>query len=321
MGVKYLNKLIKTTCKSSLKKIKLNEISNKKIAIDTSIYMYKYKQQGDLIDGIFNMITILQKYNIKPLFIFDGKPPDEKQDLLNERLKCKEIAENKFNKLSIEFTNLLNNNSNNNNIELTKRVNSLEKEIELCKKTMTKLSYKDVIDVKKLISHMGENYYESYTEADCIIAKLAKENKVWGCLSEDMDMFIYGCPIVLRYFSLIKEEVVVYDLNKILKNLNLTHNEFKEICILSGTDYNLNLDYNINYILKKYIEYNNSNSNKTFYEWFTKQISIIDINKLNKISVMFDLNNIDLKQANFIEGKKDHTKMVELLINYGYIFI
>lgn len=321
MGVKYLNKLIKTTCKSSLKKIKLNEISNKKIAIDTSIYMYKYKQQGDLIDGIFNMITILQKYNIKPLFIFDGKPPNEKQDLLNERLKCKEIAENKFNKLSIEFTNLLNNNSNNNNIELTKRVNSLEKEIELCKKTMTKLSYKDVIDVKKLISHMGENYYESYTEADCIIAKLAKENKVWGCLSEDMDMFIYGCPIVLRYFSLIKEEVVVYDLNKILKNLNLTHNEFKEICILSGTDYNLNLDYNINYILKKYIEYNNSNSNKTFYEWFTKQISIIDINKLNKISVMFDLNNIDLKQANFIEGKKDHTKMVELLINYGYIFI
>jgi flap endonuclease-1 len=317
MGVKHLNNLIKTYCKSSLKKINLNEMANKKIAVDTSIYMYKYKQQGDLIDGMFSMINVFKKYNIQPIFIFDGKPPIEKQEVILQRIKYKEFAENKFNKLSVEFENLLNNN-NKNNINIDK----LEKEIDYYKRSMIKISYKDVIDVKNLIKFMGEDYYESYTEADCIIAKLAKEKKVWGCLSEDMDMFVYGCPIVLRYFSLIKEEVVVYDLNKILKNLNLTHDEFKEVCILSGSDYNVKLEYNINYILKKYNEYTNiSSKDKSFYEWFKNKNCLLDINKLNKILLMFELNNIDLNKANFVEGKKDHKKTVELLIKYGYIFI
>ena len=219
MGVKYLNRLIKTMCKSSLTKIKLIELSNKKIAIDTSIYMYKYKQQGDLIEGIFNMITVLQKYNIEPIFIFDGKPPIEKQDKLLERGKNKEIAKTQFNKLSSEFNNLLTydkdndkdnykNNYKDNYKDKQRQqiyINKLEKQIDYCKRNMIKLSYKDIIDVKNLISYMGENYYESYTEADGIIAKLAKEKKAWGCLSEDMDMFVYGCPIILRYFSILKE--------------------------------------------------------------------------------------------------------------------
>ena len=333
MGVKYLNRLIKTMCKSSLKKIKLNELSNKKIAIDASIYMYKYKQQGDLIEGIFNMITILQKYNIEPIFIFDGKPPIEKQDKLLERYKNKELAKTQFNKLSVEFDNLLtynkdNDNDNDNDKDKQHQknyINKLEKQIDYCKRNMIKLSYKDIIDVKNLISYMGENYYESYTEADGIIAKLAKEKKVWGCLSEDMDMFVYGCPIILRYFSILKEEVVIYDLNKILNSLNLTHDEFKDICILSGTDYNLKLEFNIHFILKKFIEYNNHNNhnnhNITFYEWFKIQHSIIDINKLNKILLMFDLNNIDLNKTNYVKGEKNYTKIVELLVKYDYIFI
>jgi flap endonuclease-1 len=308
-------------CKSSLTKIKLNEMSNKKIAIDTSIYMYKYKQQGDLMEGIFNMITVLQKYNIEPIFIFDGKPPIEKQDKLLERYKNKEVAEIQFNKLSIEFNNLLTKDKNKNTLKQKIYINKLEKQIDYCKRNMIKLSYKDIIDVKHLISYMGENYYESYTEADGIIAKLAKEKKVWGCLSEDMDMFVYGCPKILRYFSILKEEVVIYDLNKILKSLNLTHDKFKEICILSGTDYNIKLEFNINLILKKYIEYNNNNNNNTFYEWFKIQHSVLDITKLNNILLLFDLNNIDLNQTNYVKGEKNYTKMVELLIKYDYIFI
>ena len=59
-------------------------------------------------------------------------------------------------------------------------------------------------------------------------------------MSEDMDMFVYGCPKVLRYLSLLKSTVVIYDLKGILRTLKLTHNNFKQICVLSGTDYNNN---------------------------------------------------------------------------------
>lgn len=331
MGVKNLNRLIRKVCVKILKKTPLSELQNKKIAVDISIYMYKYKQNGDLIEGMFNMINIFQKYNIEPIFIFDGKPPVEKQEILEDRYSKKQTAKTEYNKLMIKYNELnknniiicnndCNDNSNNNcnKYELIK----LEKELDYYKRNMTKLTYKDIIDVKKLIHYMGENYYESHIEADSIIAKLVNEEKVWGCMSEDMDMFIYGCPIVLRYFSLINEEVVVYDLNKILKSLNLTHEEFKEICILSGTDYNSNnIEFNINFIMKKYIQYSKTNKNITFYEWFSTQNYVININKLNKISELFNIKYVDLSKAKYVNGNKNHKKVVELLIDYGYIFI
>ena len=42
MGIKYLNRFLQENCKQSINKINLNELSGKKIVIDTSIYMYRY---------------------------------------------------------------------------------------------------------------------------------------------------------------------------------------------------------------------------------------------------------------------------------------
>jgi len=50
-------------------------------------------------------------------------------------------------------------------------------------------------------------------------------------------MFVYGCPIILRYLSLLNRSVVSYNLKLILNELNLSFNDFQDICILSGTDY------------------------------------------------------------------------------------
>ena len=89
MGVRNLNSLIRQMCIRTLKKTPLSDLKDKQIAVDISIYMYKFKQNGDLIDGVFNMINIFQKHNIQPIFVFDGKPPIEKQDILNERYNKK----------------------------------------------------------------------------------------------------------------------------------------------------------------------------------------------------------------------------------------
>ena len=67
---------------------------------------------------------------------------------------------------------------------------------------------------------------------------MAKTNKVAAVLSEDTDMFAYGVPVVLKYFSFVKHTVVMYETNKLLGELNLNYDEFLDICVLSGTDYN-----------------------------------------------------------------------------------
>ena len=49
MGIKHLNKFLRTECGDSIKTISIAELSGKKIAVDISIYMYKYESTVSLI--------------------------------------------------------------------------------------------------------------------------------------------------------------------------------------------------------------------------------------------------------------------------------
>ena len=78
-----------------------------------------------------------------------------------------------------------------------------------------------------------------------------------------MDLFLYGCPRVLRYLSLSNQNVILYHLDKILKDLDLTFKEFKEICVVSGTDYNSENSLNLYKILDYFKEYKEFRKLKT----------------------------------------------------------
>ena len=51
------------------------------------------------------MISIFRKYDIIPLFVFDGKPPKEKEDLLIQRKIDKKNAEEKYLQLEEKYKN------------------------------------------------------------------------------------------------------------------------------------------------------------------------------------------------------------------------
>ena len=57
----------------------------KTVVIDTSIYLYRYNSNNELFENFYSMLTLFKLNKITPLFIFDGKPPPEKYDKLNER--------------------------------------------------------------------------------------------------------------------------------------------------------------------------------------------------------------------------------------------
>ena len=99
MGIKDLNKIVRSYCKKSTKIISLKELSGKTIVIDISIYLYRFAKENTLIENIFLMISIFHYYHITPIFVFDGKPPIEKRDLLIQRIKDKKAAEKEYNVL------------------------------------------------------------------------------------------------------------------------------------------------------------------------------------------------------------------------------
>ena len=296
MGIRYLNRFLKDNASASINLYNLAKLSGKKIAVDISIYIYRFAGDNTLIENIYLMLSIFRHYNIIPIFVFDGRAPVEKLELLQKRKEDKEKAQEEYNKLK----NALNNEMN----ESEKQ--EIIYQMEMLKKKFVYINKNDVENVKMLIKSYGATYYDASGEADELCVMLNIKHKVWGCLSEDMDMFVYGCPRVIRYLSLLNHTAVVYDLKGILNNLGITQKELREICVLSGTDYNIECHDTPNILntnLKLFKKYHKSNKNISFYEWLNenKKNYIKDYDLLLRICNIFDLNVNDNDDINAFE--------------------
>ena len=300
MGIKQLNRFLRDEAKESIKFISLSELSGKKVAVDISIYMYKYASEGTLLENMYLMLSTLRYYEIVPVFIFDGKPPPEKKNLLLKRKENKQEAEQEYNKLKKQ----LENNS----------IDDIEKQevitnMDILKKKFIYINKNDIDNVKQLIRAYGATYYDAPGEADELCALLVIKNKVWACLSEDMDMFVYGCTRVIRYLSLLNRTAVLYDTKEILNSLGITQKELREICVISGTDYNYNYNENNNdnddklslyKTLSYFKKYHKEKSDLMFYDWLKKNTDYVkDYDKLLYIYSLFDLNNKQSKLTIF----------------------
>ena len=339
MGIRYLNSFLKENASSSIKLCNLSELSGKKLAVDISIYMYRFASDDTLIENMYLMLSLFRYYNIIPIFIFDGKPPSEKRELLQKRKECKQEAEDEYYRLK-------------NSLEINKDIDDSDKQeilynMDMLKKKFVSINKKHIEHVKMLIRSYGATYYDAPGEADELCAMLTMKDKVWGCLSEDTDMFVYGCPRVIRYLSLLNHTAVIYDVKGILNNLGITQKELREICVLSGTDYNLECHSKntLNNTLKLFKKYHKSNSEKGFYEWLNNDNNnnhnnnhnnnynnndnnekfIKDYELLKKIYNMFELNvqhfNIKIfEKIKIIDGPILKDEIKNILRTDGFLF-
>lgn len=323
MGIKHLNRFLKEECKESIQFISLSSLSGKKIAVDISIYMYKFSGDNSLIENIYLMLSVFRYYNIIPIFIFDGKPPTEKKELLVKRVEDKKKAEIEYRKLKKQID------SNNYTDEIDKQeiMNSMDE----LKKHFVYIKKCDIETVKRLIRSYGATYYDACGEADELCALLVLKDKVWACLSEDMDMFVYGCTRVIRYLSLLNHTAVLYDTKGILSNLGITQKEMREICVISGTDYNINFTENretpnLYKTLKYFKKFHKDKNQLGFYDWLLDNSSYIeDYDLLIKIYNMFEINsnndNLNIfKNIQILNSPIMYNDMKEILKTDGFIF-
>jgi hypothetical protein len=325
MGIKKLNMLLREKCsKQSISKQDLRYIENKTIVVDTSIYLYRFASENALMDNMYLLISILLSFNITPIFVFDGKPPPEKQKLLTQRRMEKREAEQKYNCIQSNLSTIGLNDDDKNELIL---------EMEQLRQQFIRITERDIQKVKGLMKAYGVSYYDAPGEADEVCAYMVKKGLAWACLSDDMDMFLYGCPIVLRNISLIHKTVLVYDTSAILCDLNISESLFRGIMVLAGTDYNLNTDisvYKANEMFHEYIESNNYETSEDltlngFYEWvYTNINNTINLNDLYHINGMFNMNNIncmdDIKyhpmQTQHIQNKQ----ICSIMEKEGFVF-
>jgi 5'-3' exonuclease len=99
MGIRNLNRFIQHKCPDAASRVHLSDFSGKKIAVDTSIYMYRYSGEGALLENMYLMASVFRHYNIHAVFVFDGPPPPQKTDLIEIRKKKKDAAKKQYDTL------------------------------------------------------------------------------------------------------------------------------------------------------------------------------------------------------------------------------
>ncbi len=311
MGIHNLTSLIKSKSPNSIHTAALYKLNGSTVAIDTSIFLYKSltnirsngdyirNKNGDIIShiiGILNKTILYKSFNIRPIYIFDGKPPAEKKEVLIERnKKAKEQKILSENSTTLEDKNKYEKNSiriNNNHIK----------------------------DIKNLLDALGVEYIHPDGEAEAYASELCRIGFVDYVVTDDMDSLVFGCPKMIRKCldkgNKRNDVVSIIDLESVLKNFNMNMDEFTEMCILCGCDYCPSIPKvgsvrSFNYIqnfrsIDKLIESNKCNIPEEFIQKYLKAKELFKIFK-DKINI----EDINVHQS---EYKEDILK--DYLINY-----
>jgi len=226
MGVKHLNKVIKKHASQVLKTKQLEQYSGKTIVIDTSLFLHKfYSMQGELFKGLFHQIELLLRYNITPLYVFDGAY----DDLKKKEIIIRKDAKNK----NKEIANKLKEKEKDNRSEQDK------KDIFKYENRSFLITEEHINWCKSLFDTYGIPHIQATGEADILCSYLVKYGHADACLSDDTDMLAFGCPVVLRDLKSANNGTLIeYRLDTIINALKFVdYLQFATYCTLLGNDY------------------------------------------------------------------------------------
>ena len=323
MTIKGLHEYIKKNVPSAIvENFDMNIMKGKIMAIDAFylIYLYVYIAKKQVIDKTnllmeepyieeinkilmalcMNGINKLTNFGIILYFVFDGKPPPEKEALkLERRRKGKESREEIDRiKQTIQTEFMVNNQ------EMLETLKKLYEEI-------TYINSEFIEDFKIMLKESCIPYMEAPCEAEKMCSYLCKNGIVSAVLSSDGDNLCYGCPYLIKEF---RGKYTLYIYENLLNSLEINETQFRDVCIMAECDYNKNIPnvgigraYNL---IKKHGSIDNipANYDKTCLN-YKRCREIFTYDDIGQIEYDTTINFQDISNFNIIEKYSMMTKV------------
>lgn len=230
MGIKDLSKILKKHNAMQTKSLK--DLNGKIIGVDTSCFLYKFSYfNNNHIVSFIKQLSLLNKNGVKLIYVFDGIPDAVKDNVINERRDAKEKIENEVKRKKEELKKVEHTLSNS-------ELKDKKIEIFMTEKKSIRITDKQVNDLQKLFKYLSVPYIVAKGEADPLLCKLCDDGIIDGVLAEDMDMLTYGATSLLTgYKNNNNMELKVYEIKDILDKMDISMDQFRDMCILLGCDY------------------------------------------------------------------------------------
>jgi flap endonuclease-1 len=228
-------------------KTTLESFSSKVIAIDAYNAIYQFLASIRGPDGLqlsdsegritshlsgllYRNINFLS-LGIKPVYVFDGKPPSLKTAEIERRKQIKKDATVKYEKAIAEG-----------NIEDARK---FAQQTTSMKDGMVKES-------KQILTYFGIPYIDAPSEGEATAAHLTNTGQAYASASQDFDSILCGAKRLIRNFTnsgrrkipnrntYVEIEPEIIETQKTLDSLGITREQLVDVGILIGTDFNPN---------------------------------------------------------------------------------
>jgi flap endonuclease-1 len=226
--------------------VELQDLTGKKVAIDAYNTLFQFLsiiRQRDTgeplrdskgrvtshLSGLFYRTIRLIDVGIKPVYVYDGKPPEFKAKTIKEREEAREEARKKWEEAVKE---------------------GRKEDIMVYAQGALKLTDEMMEESKKVLDAMGIPWVQAPSEGEAQCAFICKRGDVDYAGSQDYDALLFASPRLVRNLSItgrrklprqeayieIKPEII--ELEKVLSELQINREQLIILGILVGTDYN-----------------------------------------------------------------------------------
>ena len=227
------------------REIRIEDLKNKTLAVDTYNLLYQFlssirQADGALLQdskgrvtshlaGLFHRITRLMAYNMKFIFCFDGKVPEMKYRERERRKEIKIDAQKKYDEAA--------------------KKEDLEGMKKFAART-SRLTPEMIADAKELIIALGQCIVDAPSEGEAQASYIAKKGDADYVLSQDADCFMFGAPKLVKNLTIsgkrkrpgayAYDEVLpeMIELKDVLAELDISQEQLIILGVLVGTDYN-----------------------------------------------------------------------------------
>jgi flap endonuclease-1 len=182
-----------------------------------------------LVGLAYRTTRLVSDYNMRLVFVFDGRPPDLKRREVEKRREARQKAEEEY----------------------VEAVSRGDYATAFSKAVMTgRLTREGLDDAKRLLDLLGVPWVQAPSEGEAQAAYMASKGDVWAANSRDYDSLLFGAPRLLRYLTIGGEEWLpskgrarrlepeLIELEALLTELGITRTQLIDLSILVGTDFN-----------------------------------------------------------------------------------
>jgi flap endonuclease-1 len=228
MGIRGLHICIKKTCPLAVPTVKWADWTGCRIGIDIQCFLYRALSRGESpLEAIASQIVFFKNAGINIIYIFDGKPPKEKDVVNDKRSLDRRQAIDKCGDLKAALAKEL---------DAEKRV-ALEAEIRTLESRFPSLTYEMKDEIKKFLYASGTMFICANCEADTLLAYWYRRGVIDAVASHDYDFVARGCRLLAPATGRQLDQYEDYNPEKIWRALRLSEAQFVDMCVLLGSDY------------------------------------------------------------------------------------